>query len=769
MRKWVLIGAILFLLFGTIVAFLILRTLDKPPAATTSQGVSKINSIAVSEDSYSKLSDNTAQFSLYSKDKEIYVSSQKGERAALEFIEAASQEGENQFLPVDKASKVAKTREEIEETGLEHYYYEQTINNVPVYGSAIQVHIKDGNTVYAADGKVVRTTKILPGNVFEDQAIQIAYAKATEEAGEVPLVIESSNKTIINPVILGTSDDSNNYLSLAVRIQSEESLIDFDTTYFVELTNGAIIHSVTNIAHAKNRQIRDGRRCQPNGDPSTCTVVRSEGGQASGIADVDKAYEYIGEAYDYFFTKLKRDSYDNRGSSLNVIVQFVPPENRSNVDCRNAYWISGYNTIVFCQQMVANDIAMHELAHGVTNATAQLEMHAQSGALNESFSDIFAHGLDDDWTLGEDGHPDLGIVRYFNDPPRKGQSDNLYSPLYLCPANSTILNPCYRENNYCGVHINSGILNKAYYLMVDGGTFGGCSVSKVQKEKVQKVMYRALTLHLQKTSNLRNAYDAINRACGEISEMSGEDCKRIKIAMQSTKMDQQELGDILGNKCRNKPEQEASCSGNRNEVTPSPAPSRPATTPTRTPTTLPGEQRATPGVVASPTRAVTGTQSITSPPARPTAKCTPKNKPDSKGCEQPTVGSPEINAAAGQVTFTWCTSSPQHSYQFRLDNTKSSKNPDTVVNNHSQQSITLPLSEGNYGWWVHSYCTNKTESNFEDDYLSKSSGRELKISKNVPAPSGQAEERSENAPTMTPRPSPTPTTAAGGSSQRRLD
>ncbi len=828
MRKWIPIGAFIFILFGTVVAFLILRSQKNlQPVPSTSLYTGPIQLPVASEDNQFVTNKDITDFSLYSNDDPIYTASEDGEDAAIEFIRAGSQEGETQFFPSDQRSQVTKTRQAAEDSGLEHYYYQQTINNIPVFGSMIQVHIKDKNKVYAADANVTKKVDILPSVIPEDEAIRIALAKAREEAGDIPFVVSKVSKSIINPKVGSLGQDTNNHPAIAVRIESENLQYLFDTTYYVLLSKGTVMVAIPHIQEAANRSIRNGRDCEVQGNPLSCAVVREEGGPPTGVDDFDNSYTLTGEVYDYLSNAFDRDGYDGRGSKVEIVPRYILPTTAptqtpnlalepgqpSNVNCYNAFWLPTFGTMVLCQNMVNMDVISHELSHGITDTTAGLLMRAQSGAVNESFSDIFAHGVDDDWTIGEDGPRELGVLRYMDNPPLKEQSDSLFSPLYVCPddasaqreenlADENWVDPCNVKNDFCGVHLNSGILNKAYYLMVAGGTFSGCRINPVPKEKVQLVMYRALTIHLRQNSNFLNTYNAINKACDELkgqNKLKTAECQQIRRAMQATKMDQQETGDLYGDKCLGLPEEAAKCMGNNPTAVPPtkvPSPTR-VPTATKTPTRAPSRSpSASPAVTTrnSPTRSITPTRT-TSPRLSPTPvvsvprtsrapriACTPQHRPDSKGCEQPTLASPEVNEAAGEITFTWCTSVPQHSYHFRLDNTKTSRNPDTVMDNYGMTSVTLPLSEGSYGWWVHSYCTNSTEHNYEDDYLSKAAGKDLRISapenkQDDSNPEEQAEENKptsaprRNSPTMTPRPSPTPSIRVinGGNRQRRLE
>src|SRR5215216_3528645 len=115
--------------------------------------------------------------------------------------------------------------------------------------------------------------------------------------------------------------------------------------------------------------------------------VRSEGAPATGDPAADEAYDGLGATYDFFWEALERNSIDDRGLPLLATVHY-------GVDYDNAFW-DGERMVfgdgggdLFNRFTIALDVIGHELAHGVTEVEAQLIYYKQSGALNESMSDV---------------------------------------------------------------------------------------------------------------------------------------------------------------------------------------------------------------------------------------------------------------------------------------------------------------------------------------------------------------------------------------------
>ena len=122
----------------------------------------------------------------------------------------------------------------------------------------------------------------------------------------------------------------------------------------------------------------------------------------------------------------------------------------------------------------ADDVVGHELTHGVTEFTSGLFYYAESGAINESMSDVMGELIDlgtpsdpdlpaDRWQVGED--LPLGAIRSMSNPPAFGDPDRMTSPLFVGASGDSH-----------GVHTNSGVNNKAAFLITDGGTFNGQTV-----------------------------------------------------------------------------------------------------------------------------------------------------------------------------------------------------------------------------------------------------------------------------------------------------
>jgi Zn-dependent metalloprotease len=234
-------------------------------------------------------------------------------------------------------------------------------------------------------------------------------------------------------------------------------------------------------------------------------------------ATVD-AHAYTGWTFDFFYKRFDRSGLDGHNLTMQSVVH---PVNRAdwktatssilNLYYLNAFYagdgimvygeglppdatVSGYKWNYFAGAL---DVVAHELTHGVTDYSSGLIYRNESGALNESFSDMMGTSaefyfqpagsgyLKADYTLGEDLTTPMSGFRSMANPAAFGDPDH-YSKRYLGTSDNG------------GVHTNSGISNHAFYLAIEGGTdrTSGLSVTGVgaaSRDKIEKVFFRAFT------------------------------------------------------------------------------------------------------------------------------------------------------------------------------------------------------------------------------------------------------------------------------------
>ena len=204
------------------------------------------------------------------------------------------------------------------------------------------------------------------------------------------------------------------------------------------------------------------------------TVARTEGGRAVRDAAVNEAYDGFGATYKFFWEVLGRNSTDNAGMPILGLVHY-------STNYANAFWDGGGHMFfgdgdgrLFTRMTASVDVIGHELTHGVTQYEANLVYQGQSGALNESMSDVFGSLVKQyarnetakkaDWLIGKE------VVGPTLKPAlRSMKKPGSANPYDKQPASMDKFVHTAADNG--GVHINSGIPNHAFYVAAT--TMGG--------------------------------------------------------------------------------------------------------------------------------------------------------------------------------------------------------------------------------------------------------------------------------------------------------
>jgi bacillolysin len=268
-----------------------------------------------------------------------------------------------------------------------------------------------------------------------------------------------------------------------------------------------------------------------NGDEdlSLSNLARDDDNTWTDVAAVD-AHSYAGWTYDYYFKRFGRRGLDNNDMRIMGLVHTVRredvdiyPDEIESLFFRNAFY-AGSGIVVYGEGLPpgrvdrsglswnylagALDVVAHEITHGVTEFSSNLDYEGEAGALNEAFSDIMGTGaefffqptgsgsLRADYLMGEDVITPGGL-RSMQSPISLGDPDH-YTIRYTGP----------QDNG--GVHINSTIPSHAFYLAVEGGRnrVSGREVQGVgasSRDQMEKVFYRAFTLMLPPRANFAMA------------------------------------------------------------------------------------------------------------------------------------------------------------------------------------------------------------------------------------------------------------------------
>ncbi|MFD8369844.1 M4 family metallopeptidase [Streptomyces sp. NPDC059688] len=224
------------------------------------------------------------------------------------------------------------------------------------------------------------------------------------------------------------------------------------------------------------------------------TEVRGEGSEAGSDATVNRAYAGLGATFDLYLKAYGRHSIDDEGLPLDATVHFGEGYDNAFWNGEQMVFGDGDNEI-FLDFTIPVDVIGHELTHGVTQHTANLEYFGQSGALNESLSDVFGSlikqytlgqtAAEADWLIGAGllAPRVTGTALRSMKAPGTAYDDDV---LGKDPQPATMEHYVRTGRDNGGVHINSGIPNHAFYLAASA--LGGYAW-----EKTGQIWYDVLT------------------------------------------------------------------------------------------------------------------------------------------------------------------------------------------------------------------------------------------------------------------------------------
>ena len=217
------------------------------------------------------------------------------------------------------------------------------------------------------------------------------------------------------------------------------------------------------ISDAGQLQRRPGRTVRTEGQPPVADVA------------VNEAYTGLGDTHDLYWSRYQRDSIDGRGLPLDATVHY-------GRDYDNAFW-DGERMVfgdgdgeVFNRFTISLSVIAHELTHGVTQYSANLAYQGQSGALNESVSDVFG-ALVEQYAAGQDTRSASWLIGagLFTEQVQGQALRSMKAPgtaydddvLGTDPQPASMDGYIETEDDNGGVHLNSGIPNRAFYLVAE--------------------------------------------------------------------------------------------------------------------------------------------------------------------------------------------------------------------------------------------------------------------------------------------------------------
>ncbi|MEU5577296.1 M4 family metallopeptidase [Streptomyces huasconensis] len=446
--------------------------------------------------------------------------------------------------------------------GTTHTRYERTYDGLPVLGGDLVVHaaksgkVEDVTKATEASVKVPSTdAKLTRSSVAKSAESSAAKAKTAQADAQAPrkVIWAASGKPVLayETVVTGVQKDGtpsrlhvitdaatgkklyqfqeietgtgNSQYSGKVTIGSKKGTSGYELT---DKARGG--HRTYDLKHAESgagKLFKDANDVWGNGKPSSAQT-----------AAVDAAYG-AQLTWDYYKSVHGRKGINGDGKGATSRVHF-------GNGYVNAFWDSGCFCMTYGdgegnkKPLTSIDVAAHEMTHGVTSATGNMEYSGEAGGLNEATSDIFAAAVEfraknpkdvGDYLIGEkiDINGDGTPLRYMDKPSKDGAS----------------LDKWKAGAGRVDVHYSSGIANHFFYLLSEGSgkkringvqynspTADGSKVLGIGRAKAEKIWFRALTRYFTSTTDYKAARKATLRAAKDLYGATSTEYKRVAAA-----------------------------------------------------------------------------------------------------------------------------------------------------------------------------------------------------------------------------------------------
>jgi thermolysin len=457
------------------------------------------------------------------------------------------------FGVANAAAELTVQRVVKDELGMTHVRMQQKVGDLPVLGRQVTAHFDAAGRVTAVHSHYapgITGMDTTPG-IGEKEAQAAAFAAIARDRRDLDagafVVRPAASLAVFAP---GTDPARLGY-AMTVR-SSKDALVFFKVV--VDAKTGELLKKVDNLQSVNGAM--EGMGAGVLGDSKKLEIQQTTSGlfrlvdlsrTANGIVTLDAgnsqnlpgdfitsqaagsgwdsaavdAHAYAGLVYDYYKKTHARTGIDGADGQIVSTVHFS-----QNFD--NAFW-NGEQMIygdgdgtIFREFTAGLDVIAHELTHGVTQNTSQLDYQGQTGALNESVSDIFGSFVEhmfqpDDkknWIMGDRIAIGVKGTRDFIHPANGGPKQ---------PAHMSQLLVTQQDNG--GVHLNSGIPNNAMFLMTMGGT-NDVSMTNVPAgigwDKAEALWYRANTHYFMETTDFAGAAQGTLTAAKDLNFSANE-------------------------------------------------------------------------------------------------------------------------------------------------------------------------------------------------------------------------------------------------------
>ncbi|WP_221392051.1 M4 family metallopeptidase [Dyadobacter sp. NIV53] len=401
--------------------------------------------------------------------------------------------------------------------GLDHVILEQYFQGVPIYDGVVKFHFNKSNDITSMNGNVVavgelNTVASVSRADAAGEAIRIVTAQKTGKL-KVPLKIKSNTLYVFQKgLVQGYRGPK--HLVYEVEVSNDRNVREF---VFIDAHSKAVVEQFDGISYLHRRLYEEeyinGQKIYEEGDSLPGTLQPWH----------EKQIKVTGHIYNLMKNAFGYVSFNNKDSAMIIVNDdiYSEPDLEGLSPRWNGTYVSSFSSTA------TDDVIAHEWAHAYTQSTSGLVNAGEAGALNEAYSDIWGETvdlmngyLDSDennavrtgcasstrWLIGEKitGRADP-ILRDMWDPTCKHYPGKVSDPQYTC-----------NNEDYYYNFPNMGILNHAYALLVDGGTYNGQIITGIGLTKAAHIFWRAQSSYMTRTTGFVAMADILELSVNDL-------------------------------------------------------------------------------------------------------------------------------------------------------------------------------------------------------------------------------------------------------------
>ena len=289
------------------------------------------------------------------------------------------------LLGVANADDLVQISASIDRYGATHVTYQQRYRGLAVFGAIVKAHLDKAGNLTAVNGTAVPAIDLSTDarlSIGEARARAIAAVKADPPTASTGAAAKNAGKLraesarlLVYRTGLVKGEAGTNELVYHVVVTNGANIRD---SVFIHAMTGKVVNRYSMVDNALFRRLFE----QNPGNQ-----VWQEGQSTAGLLpDQLNIVNFSADSYYFFFNAFGRDSYDAEGAELQSV------NNDPTISCPNANWNGA--TTNYCNGVTSDDVVAHEWGHAYTQYTHGLIYQWQSGALNESYSDIWGETVD---------------------------------------------------------------------------------------------------------------------------------------------------------------------------------------------------------------------------------------------------------------------------------------------------------------------------------------------------------------------------------------